>query len=313
MVFSQSFFQSLLELDELDPYRNQENDKYFDTFIGSFDEIPYDDMLKLFKSLFLPATILNLFENTYKLIDYIENNTAQKDKILKLKKDGSDYLIPIINNLERKCREAQLEGYALKYKKLSFALNVHQNFLHDPLATLQVFQKAEIFLFRNRKNIQKLEYMDKSRKKFKEAQNKIDWYKQLSAIGKFYEGYEFFSKTYQKRLWHSTAIKIYKLCKLLNPSLIDNVLKEKVVYLFAQVDISITLNTTRLNNADLFIMLNNIPIWAYASYLKKRRLSIEIQNERAISLINKEKQNINVDSPYAKLLENTPLALFLLS
>lgn len=311
-MFSQSFFQSLLELNELDLYRNQENDKYFDTFIGSFDEIPYDDMLKLFKSLFLPATILKLFENTYKLIDYIQTNTVQRDKILKLKKDRLDYLTPIINNLERKCREAQLEGNALKYKKLSLALSVHQNFLNDPIATLHEFQKAEIFLFRNRKNIHKLEYMDKSRKKFKEAQNKIDWYEQVSAIGKFYEGYEFFSKTYQKRLWHSTAIKIYKLCKLLNPNLIDNVLKEKVVYLFAQADISITLNTTRLNNADLFIMLNNIPIWAYAPYLNKRRLSIEIQSERAISFINKEKQNTNVKSPYAKLLENTPLALFLL-
>lgn len=312
-MFNLSFFQSLLELNEIDLYRNQENDKYFDTFIGSFDEIPYNDMLKLFKSLFLPATILKLFENTYKLIDYIEINTAQKDKILKLKKDRQDYLTPIINTLERKCREAQLEGNAAKCEKLSFAIKVHQNFLNDPLATLQVFQKAEIFLFRNRKNIHKLEYMDKSRKKFKEAQKKIDWYNQLSVIGKFYEGYEFFSKTYQKRLWHSTAIKIYKLCKLLNPNLIDNVLKEKVVYLFAQADISITLNTTRLNNADLFIMLNNIPIWAYAPYLNKRRLSIEIQNERAISFINKEKENINMENPYLKMLENTPLALFLLS
>ena len=155
--------------------------------------------------------------------------------------------------------------------------------------------------------------MGKSRKKFQEAQKKIDWYKQLSAIGKFYEGYEFFSKMYQKRLWHSTAIKIYKLCKLLNPNLIDNVLKEKVVYLFAQADISITLNTTRLNDADLFIMLNNIPIWAYEPYLNKRRLSIELQSERALLLINKEKQNTNVESPYTKLLKNTPLALFLLS
>lgn len=311
-MFSQSFFQSLLELNELDPYINQENDKYFDTFIGSFNEIPYEDMLKSFKSLFLPSTILNLFKNTYTLIDYIETNTAQRDKILKLKKDRLDYLTPIINTLERKCRESQLEGDALKYKKLSFAMSVHQNFLNDPIATLHLFQKAEIYLFKNRQKIYKLEREKAKNRKQKEAQKRVDLYTQLSAIGKFYEGYEFFSKMYQKRLWHSTAIKIYKLCKLLNPNLIDNVLKEKVVYLFAQADISIMLNTTRLNNADLFIMLNNMPIWAYEPYLNKRRLSIEIQSERASSLINKEKQNTNVELPYANLLENTPLALFLL-
>ncbi len=312
-MFNLSFFESLLEFNELDPHRNQENEKYFDAFIGNFDEIPYEDMLKLFKTLYLPSAVLNLFENTYKLIDYIENNTAQRDKILKLKNDRQDYLTPIINNLARKCREAQLEGDAPKYKKLSFAMSVHQNFLNDPIATLHLSQKAEIYLFKNRQKIYKLEREKARNRKQKEAQKRVDLYRQLREIGKFYEGYEFFSKTYQKRLWHSTAIKIYKLCKLLNPSLIDNVLKEKVVYLFAQADISITLNTTRLNNADLFIMLNSIPIWAYAPYLNKRRLSIEIQNERAISFINKEKENINMGNPYLKMLENTPLALFLLS
>lgn len=309
-----SFFQSLLELNELDPHRNQENDKYFDAFIGNFNEIPYDDMLKLFKSLFLPATILKLFENTYKLIDYIENNTAQRDKILKLKKDRLDYLTPIINTLERKCREAQLEGDLIKYEKLSFALSVHQNFLNDSLVTLQLFQKAEIFLFRNRKNIQKLEYMDKSRKKFKEAQKRIDWYKQLNAIGKFYEGYEFFSKTYQKKLWHSTAIKIYKLCKLLNPNLIDNILKEKIEYLFTQADIQITLNTTRLNKADLFTIINKVPIWLYETESKKTNLSLEIQNEKLTLHFQKEKVNLKEESnPYPKLFENSPNSLFLVS
>ena len=313
-MFYQSFFQSLLELNQLDPYRNQENEKYFDTFVIHFNEIPYDDMLKLFKSLFLPSVILKLFENTYKLIDYIETNTAQKDKILKLKKDRSDYLMTIIHNLERRCREAQLEGDKAKYEKLVFALKIHQNFLNDPLETLHVFQKAEIFLFRNRKNIQKLEHMDRTIKKLKEAQKKIDWYKQISEIGKFYEGYEFFIETYQKKLWHSVAIKIFKLCKLLNPSLVDNVLKEKIENLFLQTEIKLSLNTTRLNKTDLFTIINHIPIWAYAADIKKRSLNIDIQNERAILKLEQEKKNTNEKiNPYFKIFENSPLSVFLLA
>jgi len=313
-LFSRAFFESLLELNQLDLYRNQENDKYFDTFIVDFDEISYEDMIKLFKSLFLPSVILKLFENAQNLINYIETNKLQKDKILHLKKDSSQYLTPIINKLEQRLFLAQAEGNKAECQKLEFSVKMHQQFLNDPLATMHLFQKAEIFLYRNRKYRYKLERSNILTKKQKQNKQIIDIHEQIYSIGKFYEGYEFFSRTYQKKLWHSTAIKIYKLCKFLNPKLIDNVLKEKVEYLFSQADMKITLNTTRLNDADLFIILNNIPIWAYKSYLKKRRLSIDIQTEKALLQIDKEKENLNEESnPYSKMFENTPISLFLLS
>lgn len=313
-MFQQSFFQSLLELNELDPYRNQENDKYFYTFIGSFDEIPYEDMLKLFKNLFLPSVILKLFDNTYNLINYVEANPLQKDKILKLKKDSLKYLTPIINELQKKLLLAQAEGNKSKYQELVLSIKIHQQFSHDPLTTMSVFQKTEIFLFRNRKNIYKLEHLNISTEKLKEAKKKVDYYKQISEIGKFYEGYEFFSKTYQKKLWHSIAIKIYKLCKLLNPNLIDNILKEKIEYLFTQADIQITLNTTRLNKADLFTIINKVPIWSYQTESKKTNLSLEIQNEKLTLHFQKEKVNLKEENnPYPKLFENSPNSLFLVS
>lgn len=313
-MFSQPFFESLVELNQLDPYRNQDNDKYFDTFIVRYDEIPYDDMYKLFKNLFLPSVVLTLFKNTYSLINYIEANTLQKEKIFKLKKDPLKYLTPIINGLQKRLLLAQAEGNKSECQKLEFAIKIHQQFLKDSLGVLHLFQKAEIFLYRNRKKIHKLEHLTISTEKLKEAKKKVDYYKQISEIGKFYEGYEFFSKTYQKKLWHSTAIKIYKLCKLLTPNLIDNVLKERIEYLFTQANIQITLNTTRLNKAKLFTIINKIPIWLYETESKKTNLSLEIQNEKLTLHFQKEKVNFKEENnPYPKFFENSPNSLFLLS
>lgn len=313
-MFSQSFFESLLELNQLDPYRNQEYDKHFDQFIIHFDEICYQDRLKLFKALFLPSNILKLFENTYNLIDTIEANILQKDKIFKLKKDPLKYLTPIINGLEKKLILAQAEGDKNNCKKIELSIQTHKQFLNDPLQLLHSFQQAKIFLYQHKQSVNYLYSLTSGTRKQKEAKEIVEKYIQLARIGEFYKGYEFISSTYQHKLWHSVAIKIYKLCKLLNPTLIDNVLKEKIEYLFLQAEIKLTLNTTRLNKADLFTLLENIPIWSYEADIRKRSLNIDIQNERAILKLEQEKNNINeTTNPYFKIFENNPLSIFLLA
>lgn len=312
ILFTKDFFQVLLEFNEIDEYRDKELDKYLNSAIYECDDLPIDTIEKVFSHVPILKSITQVIQNTQKLINDIEADKSQKAHILKLKKDKQRVLNPLINKLEENLFSAKAIGNKDEMKKLETALMVHKLFLHSPNKAMNSFKAIQFFLISNKKLVSKIRRITPKNKKEKEAKETIERYLQAFEISKFYEGYEIITDEYEDKIWHSCAIKIYKLMKAIS-KIEDNVLKEKVEYLFEQFNKTITLNTTRLNKADLFTFLYKQPIWTYENN-KQIEIDKEILDKLANEKILKdlEKAQVKETNDYYKVFNNIKNSLFFL-
>lgn len=307
LLSSQPFYESLLELNALDSSRNMQLDSILDDIVMRFNEFSLEKIHDFFNSTFLIKIILCLFENTYKLINTIESDQAHKNHILTLKDKTKQHLTPILNGLEKDLLLAKAKGDQEEIIKIQTALMIHNKFLESKQDVFEIFDTAKLFLVKNATKRTLAKRIVPSTTEQLKTKNKFLEFERIKAMQDFYRYYDIITDDYQSKLWYSTAIKIYKLCKLLNEDIEDNVLKEKVENLFFQIDIKISLNTTRLNNAKCYCVTDGVAIWRDGDAKKYISKLLPLS-------VNKYKEQLNScqNSSYAKKFENSEYLLFCL-
>lgn len=305
-LFSQSFFESLLELNTLDPYRDIQLDNILDDIVIRFDEFPLETIHDFFNKVFLTASILRVFENTHRLINFIESDQLHKNHILTLKNKTKQYLTPLINGLEKDLLLAKAKGDKEEITKIQTALMIHHDFLKSKQKVFNLFETAKIFLINNSKKRAIAKHLTPRTRGQMLTKEQIQSYERINIIQKQYRYYDLITEGYQDKLWYSTAIKIYRFCRFINQGAIDDAtLKEKVENLFLQIDMKISLNTTRLNDAQCHKIENGIPIWRDGDSQKTISKLLPFYENQF-----KEQFNILKDTPYSKIIENTDNTLF---
>ncbi|WP_442764458.1 hypothetical protein [Sulfurospirillum cavolei] len=304
--FSQSFFESLVELNALDPNRDIKLDNILDDIVIRFDEFPLEKIHGFFNSTFITASILRLFENTHKLINAIEADQAHKNHILALKAKTKQYLAPILNGLEKDLLLAKAKGDQEEIIKIQTSLIIYQDFLKSKQKVFNLFETAKIFLLNNSKKRAIATRLIPSTKKQKLAKEQIQFFERICIIQKQYRYYDLITEGYQDKLWYSTAIKIYRLCRFINQGAIDDAtLKEKIENLFLQVGMKISLNTTRFNDAKCYNVENGIPIWRDGNSQKTISKLLPFYEKYF-----KEQFKMLKSTPYSKIIENIDNSLF---
>jgi len=262
----------------------------------------------------MPETIKGLFDNTETLIKYFETNEQHKKRLLDLKKDRTKYLTPIINQLENQLKVFEAEGNIQGTSQKKTAISIHKLFIKEPYSTIKLFHHSKIIFNKNKKQLQILKRHKTVPKKHKDVKEKLLFHEQISNIAKFYSGFEIMTDKYEKTLWHSTAIKVFKLSKILNPNILDAHLKEKIETLFATKNILLSLDTKRLNEAIPYTIVEKQPIWIYKSKKDSLENTTYIDDQLKEHIENKLlTTNNEQEKKYLEILKNTPNSLFLIS
>lgn len=304
----QSFYTAIVELNALDQYRDIKFDPILDDIVIRFDESAEENILKIFNLIFLPNIILHLFKNTHKLIDIIESDKIHKNHILSLKDKTKQHLTPLINGLEKDLLLAQAKGDEEEVIKIQISKSIHNLFLTDKQKALTLFEDAKIFLLNNQRKRNIAKRLIPNTQKQLLAKEKIQLYERVNVMQKHYRYYHLITENYQHKLWYSTAIKIYKLCKYVNQGAIDDgTLKEKIENLFFQINMKISLNTTRINEAKCHSIEEGVSIWRDGDSQKSVSKLLPFYDDKL-----KEQFKLLKNTPYAKILENPDNTLFCL-
>lgn len=304
----QSFYTAIVELNALDQYRDIKFDPILDDIVIRFDESEEENILKIFNLIFLPNIILHLFKNTHKLIDIIESDQIHKNHILSLKDKTKQHLTPLINGLEKDLLLARAKGDEEEAIKIQTSKSVHNLFLTDKQKVFTLFEDAKIFLLNNQRKRNIARRLVPNTPKQLLAKEKIQLYEQINVMQKHYRYYHLITEDYQNKLWYSTAIKIYKLCKYVNQGAIDDgTLKEKIENLFFQINMKISLNTTRINEAKCHSIEEGVSIWRDGDSQKSVSKLLPFYDDKL-----KEQFKLLKNTPYAKILENPDNTLFCL-
>lgn len=308
------FIELLIEFNNLDNFRDTKLDNILLDMILDFDNFKADKTLETINGFFMPKIIKKLFDNTEILIQYFESNEQHKKRLFDLKNDRTKYLTPIINQLKNELKLLEAKGNTQEEIKIKTAILMHSIFLKSPYNAIKLFNDSKIFLSKNKKQLHIFKLHKTVPKKHRKTEDKLLFHEQVSNISKFYNGFEIMTNGYKKTLWHSTAIKIFKLTKILNPNMVDTNLKNLILELFATKNIKLSLDTKRLNEAILYTIVEKQPIWIYKG--KKESL------ENTTYIDKKLKEHIGTkllttnneqEKRYLEILKDTPSSLFLIS